>query len=104
VQVSYAFTIRDLYNIPNPTKGETYFTFMLFGQNNPSSCRIKIYTVAGRLIKQINAFARIGFNNIYWDGRDQDGDYMANGVYLYKLILEDGNNTQTSIQKLAILR
>lgn len=104
VLVSYAFTVRDLYNIPNPTKGETYFTFMLFGQSNPSSCRIKIYTVAGRLIKQINAFARIGFNNIYWDGRDQDGDYTANGVYLYKLILEDGSNTATSIQKLAILR
>jgi hypothetical protein len=104
VLVSYAFSIKDLYNIPNPTRGETYFTFLLYAQKNPQACKIKIYTVAGRLIKEINSIAKVGFNSIYWDGRDQDGDSMANGIYLYKLILQDGNNTTTSIQKLAILR
>jgi hypothetical protein len=29
---------------------------------------------------------------------------MANGIYLYKVILEDASRIETSIQKLAILK
>jgi hypothetical protein len=104
IYVSYAFQVRDLYNIPNPMQGNTYFTFNLFSADAPENCRIKIYTVAGRLIKEISAPAKVGFNTIYWDGRDNDGETMANGIYLYKLILEDKGKIETSIQKLAILK
>lgn len=104
VYVSYDFTIRELYNYPNPMQGQTHFTFVLFAADAPESCRIKIYTVAGRLIKDISSPARVGFNQIYWDGRDNDGETMANGIYLYKLILEGSGKTETAIQKLAILR
>jgi hypothetical protein len=104
INVSYAFSVRDLFNYPNPMNSDTYFTFNLFSADAPESCRIKIFTVAGRLIKDISSPARVGFNRIYWDGRDNDGEFMANGIYLYKLILEGGGKTETSIQKLAILR
>jgi hypothetical protein len=104
VNVSNAFQVRDLYNYPNPMMGETYFTFNMLSSEAPQSCMIKIYTVAGRLVKDISAPAKVGFNQIYWDGRDNDGETMANGIYLYKLILEDAGKTETSIQKLAILR
>lgn len=104
VYVSYAFQVRDLYNFPNPMQGETHFTFNLFTSEAPQSCKIKIYTVAGRLIKDITAPAKVGFNQIFWDGRDNDGETMANGIYLYKLVLEDAGKIETSIQKLAILR
>jgi hypothetical protein len=102
--VSNAFSVRDLYNYPNPMRSETYFTFNLFSSEAPQSCKIKIYTVAGRLVKDLNFPARVGFNQVYWDGRDNDGESMANGVYLYKIILESQGKTETSIQKLAILR
>lgn len=104
VYVSFAFSVKNLFNYPNPMNSDTYFTFNLFSADAPESCRIKIYTVAGRLIKDISSPARVGFNRIYWDGRDNDGEFMANGIYLYKLILEGGGKTETSIQKLAILR
>lgn len=104
VNVSFAFQVRDLYNYPNPMQGETYFTFNLLSSEAPQSCFIKIYTVAGRLIKEITAPARVGFNQIHWDGRDNDGETMANGIYLYKLVLEDEGKSTASIQKLAILR
>jgi hypothetical protein len=104
VYVSYAFQVRNLFNYPNPMSNETFFTFNLLAADAPESCRIKIYTVAGRLIRDISSPARVGFNQIYWDGRDNDGEYMANGIYLYKLILEGSGKTETSIQKLAILR
>jgi hypothetical protein len=102
--VSSDFKISGLTNYPNPMKGFTTFLFNLSGCNTPSSCKIKIYTVAGRLIKEINTSANIGYNQIQWDGRDSDGDYMANGVYLYKLIIEGDNKKESSIQKLAILK
>lgn len=104
LNVSYGFNIRNLYNYPNPMKSDTYFTFNFYSDKNPPDCRIKIYTVAGRLVKELKSPVRVGFNQIYWDGRDGDGDVMANGIYLYKVILEDATRTETSIQKLAILR
>jgi hypothetical protein len=102
--VNNDFRILDLNNYPNPMKNQTTFMFNLSGSNIPTGCKIKIYTVAGRLIKQINASANIGYNQIPWDGKDSDGDYMANGVYLYKLIIDGDNKRETSIQKLAILK
>ena len=69
--------------------------------------KIKIYTIAGRLIKEIKIPAvdlSYDFNKIYWDGRDEDGDIIANGVYLYKVILTAEDKTEDVIQKLAIVR
>lgn len=96
--------ILDLTNYPNPMKNETSFMFSLRGGVNPGRCTIKIYTVAGRLVKQISANANIGYNQILWDGRDADGDNMANGVYLYKMIIEGDSKIETSTQKLVILK
>jgi hypothetical protein len=96
--------IFDLTNYPNPMKSETSFIFKLSGSLPPSKSKIKIYTVAGRLIKEILFNAVIGFNNIEWDGRDSDGDYIANGVYLYKLFIEGDNKKESSAQKLVILK
>lgn len=104
VYISYDFAVRNLFNYPNPMQGDTYFTFDLFAAEAPQKCLIKIYTVAGRLVRDVEGQARVGFNHIYWDGKDGDGETMANGIYLYKLILEGSGKTETSIQKLAILK
>lgn len=104
VYISYDFAVRNLFNYPNPMQGDTYFTFDLFASEAPQSCVIKIYTVAGRLVRDVRAPAKVGFNRVYWDGKDGDGETMANGIYLYKLILEGSGKTETSIQKLAILK
>ena len=96
--------VKDLYNFPNPMKDRTSFIFNLTGGVNPSSCKIKIYTASGRQIKEIKFSAVIGFNQIDWDGRDDDGDGIANGTYLYKIIMDDEIKTETQIQKLVVLR
>ena len=52
---------------------------------------IQIYTITGRLIKTIDLLAEEGVHFGYniteyaWDGRDEFGDLLANGVYLYKV-------------------
>jgi len=99
-------SLRNLYNYPNPFSEETYFTFHhnLLEEINVT---IKIYTIAGRLLKEIKS------ENIYdkyvileWDGRDEDGDKLSNGTYLYKLNVEtiDGKYKENSLGKLAIIR
>ena len=104
VYVSNELQIKDLYNYPNPMKNQTSFMFNLAGIERPAECKIKIYTVSGRLVKIINTPVNIGYNQILWDGRDTDGDALANGVYLYKMIIEGDVKTETAIQKLVVLR
>ncbi len=77
------------------------------GTELPEEVKIKIYTITGRLIRDINLPGTnfsIGFNKIYWNGRDQDGDEIANGVYLYKLIAKFPDKTIAVTQKLARVR
>ena len=98
--------IKNVYNYPNPSKGETYFTFQ-HSYDQPVDVTIKIYSVSGRLIHKIerkNVLEK--FVKIYWDGRDQDGDFLGNGLYLYKVILNSLDNTKNSeaLGKLAIIR
>ncbi len=104
VEVDNNLKIHDIANYPNPMKTETNFMFMLSGEQNPTTCKVKIYSVAGRLIREINTPAYIGYNHIFWDGKDNDGDFISNGTYLYKFIIEGNAQVETSIQKLAVLR
>ena len=53
VRVSTESRIAELYNYPNPTEGETAFTFLLTGVEPPQEVEVKIYTVAGRLIRKL---------------------------------------------------
>jgi len=97
--------VDDVYNYPNPFSNETYFTFKL--SQVPEKMKIKIYTLSGRLIKQIeliNTELKNDFNRIYWDGLDEDGDLIANGVYLYKLILEKNTEIIEKVGKLAVVK
>ncbi len=99
--------ITDVYNYPNPFARTTHFTFILKGTDKPDELDIKIYTIAGRLIRDIKLSPTdliTNFNKIYWDGRDEDGDEIGNGVYLYKVIAKFPDETKTITQKLAKVR
>ena len=104
--VNEDLTVSSVYNYPNPIKEKTNFTFQL--SQIPDELSIKIYTVAGRLIKVIKKSAdelNVGFNKkIEWDCRDEDGDVIANGVYLYRLTVKKDGKSVTGIYKLAIIR
>jgi hypothetical protein len=104
VNVSTEFRISDVYNIPNPFTSSTRFTFNMLGPVNPDEVSIKIFTVAGRMIHDFQSPCKIGFNNIAWDGRDKDGDEIANGVYFYKLIVKQADKQTSAIGKLVKMK
>lgn len=97
--------LQNVVNYPNPFESETYFTFQTLGSVG-SDIQIKIYTISGRLIRTIegNQVSNDGFNKIHWDGRDEDGDTIANGVYPYKLIIKNGSESKEKIEKLVVLK
>ncbi|MEO6696361.1 MAG: C25 family cysteine peptidase [Ignavibacteria bacterium] len=104
VIVSDELAIKDLYNYPNPMINETDFVFELSGYSISNMLKIKIYTVSGKLIRELEYPANPGNNHIQWDGKDNDGDFVANGTYLYKLVIDNESKTETKIQKLVVLK
>lgn len=99
--------IDRVYNVPNPIDGDTTF---LIEMSQPAEVRIRIYTLGGKLIREIRpgGFLSPGeasSTGVYWDGHDEDGDRLANGVYFYRLDLrgEAGQSTHR-IERLAVIR
>ncbi len=99
--------ITHLLNYPNPFNDHTTFHF---DHNQPGeniSVMIQIFTVSGKMIKtlQTDIFADGNhFDQLNWDAKDEFGDRLAKGVYIYKLKLKSpGNKAVEKIEKLVIL-
>jgi hypothetical protein len=98
--------LAKIFNFPNPFASETIFTFE-HNQLSPIDVQVKIYTVAGRAIQTLQRSAVSDpLVQIPWDGRDRDGDPVANGVYLYKIIAktQDGRFASEALEKLTVLK
>ncbi|MBN1559119.1 type IX secretion system sortase PorU [candidate division KSB1 bacterium] len=100
--------IRHPLTYPNPMLEECTFRYEL---SQDAEVSIKIFTVAGRLIKSFATLpGRVGYNVFpeQWDGRDDAGDPVANGVYLYKISVKSsrGEETLTAeiVEKLIVAR
>jgi len=100
-------TIDYVMNYPNPSKGATTFTFQ-HNIDKPISVKIKIYTIAGRAIAEIEKTDATmdRFVRVDWNGKDQDNNEIANGVYLYKIMVNsvDGTINQNVIGKMSIIK
>lgn len=87
--------ISNVLNYPNPFSTSTQFVYTLTGSELPSYYKIQIMTVSGRIVREIDQSElgelRIGTHrtDFAWDGTDQFGDRLANGVYLYRLVMKD---------------
>jgi hypothetical protein len=94
VSTSGEFRVLRHFAYPNPfSEGVEVFYQVTEGVRE---ARLKIYTVSGRRVRTlVQADPEADLNRIGWDGRDGDGDRVANGVYLYRLELvgPDGKRT-----------
>ena len=84
--------ISNLFNYPNPFTTSTAFVFTLTGSEIPQNMKIQILTVTGKVVREITKEElgpiNIGRNitEFKWDGTDQYGQRLANGVYLYRVV------------------
>jgi len=70
-------------NHPNPFGTSTNFIYTIDNETAVDEVTISIYTVGGRLIRILDGTTNINYNQVPWDGTDEQGDQVANGVYLY---------------------
>ncbi|MBM3240705.1 T9SS type A sorting domain-containing protein [Candidatus Poribacteria bacterium] len=77
-----------LQNYPNPANLETWIPYRL---NAPTDVTIKIYDITGKLVKSLNlGHKAVGLyitekKAACWDGRDNNDERVASGVYYYTL-------------------
>lgn len=110
-------------NYPNPFGSRTIFGFNLSSStsNTELDLEIKIYSMSGRLVKHINSSnieivdggfydpvpsrgsLNTGINYVLWDGKNNSGKNLANGVYFAKVIYKTENKTIEKVMKIAKL-
>lgn len=101
-------TLTNVLNYPNPFVSYTQFWFTHNKPFEPLDVQVQIFTITGKVVKSINqTVVTEGFlsREITWDGRDDFGDKIGKGVYVYKLTVRSrlSNKTAEKIEKLVIL-
>lgn len=110
VASSQDLSVRNIYNYPNPMNNRTQFTFEHNQPGNPLDVQVKIYTLSGRPVQQINQsiITNSSYASISWNGRDRDNDRLGNGTYIYVLRVAtdtpEGRQVTEKIEKLVIIR
>lgn len=107
--------LEHVLNYPNPFTDFTCFQFDHNLTNLELDILIQIYTVSGRLVKSIEhtmtsdgAIRRD--NCIQWDGKDDYGDQLGKGIYLYKVKVKSSSlpnaelNGESDFERLVILK
>jgi hypothetical protein len=100
--------LEHVLNYPNPFVNYTEFWFNHNRPFEPLDVQVQILTITGKLVKTINqTIVNEGFNSrdVKWDGKDDFGDRIGKGVYVYKLTVKSSVTGKVSekIEKLVIL-
>ncbi len=108
VDAAPGIKIEKLVNVPNPFSESTSF---IFDHNKPATemlVQIEIFSLNGQLVRSMesNIYAS-GFNipPIEWDGRDDGGTLLNNGIYIFRVRVSTENDGEIQKnEKLIILR
>lgn len=96
--------IAEIYNFPNPFNPELSATSIVYRLAVDSQISLKIYDVSSRLVRvleeNVSKMALIDYS-VVWDGRNGQGEYVANNVYFCVLEIE---NQDRVVRKIAVLR
>ena len=100
--------IEKVLNYPNPFVSYTEFWFNHNMPFESLDVQVQILTVSGKLVKTINQQVNTdGFlcREIIWDGKDDFGDKIGKGVYVYKLTVRSTSTGKSAekYEKLVIL-
>ena len=84
-------------NFPNPFSASTTISFNIH-RRDAKNAELMIYNIKGQLVKQLSIDNRQ--SSIPWDGKDENGRELSNGIYFYQL--QTGDYVET--RKLVLLR
>jgi hypothetical protein len=86
-------------NYPNPFNPHTTIEYGV--SKNGSPVRIVVYDIAGRVLKVlVDEPKPAGYFRAVWDGKNEQGEMIASGVYFYEVVIGDVRQAK----KLVILR
>jgi hypothetical protein len=88
--------LRDLFPFPNPFDASgTNFSFMLLGGVG-AEVKVNVFTQSGRLIyTRVEHDLAPGYHQLAWNGRDSEGDDIANGVYFFRITATTASGAST---------
>lgn len=85
-------------NVPNPVSSITSISYVL---SQPSHVSLRIYDIAGRLVKTlVNQKVGVGNHTVVWDRRDDTGFKVGAGIYFCKL----NTSEYTATKKMIVVR
>lgn len=87
VEISFTPTCVRVY--PNPFILSQHEKLTFWG-TGILGAEVRIYTLSGKLVKTL--YETMGKNKLYWDGRNEEGDPVSSGIYLYLTISSEGKN------------
>lgn len=98
-QIVTRSSLSNLLNYPNPFSTSTCFVYTLTGSEPPTFFKIQIMTVSGRVVREITEQEfgplkpGVQRSDYCWNGRDEFGDQLANGVYLYRVVAKKADGS-----------
>jgi hypothetical protein len=100
--------LSNVLNYPNPFVSYTEFWFSHNRPFEPLDVQVQVMTITGKIVWTKNQTVTTdGFlcRDITWDGKDDFGDRIGKGVYVYKLTVKStlSNKKAEKIEKLVIL-
>lgn len=108
VALNEQLALDHVLNYPNPFTTKTKFSFEHNQVCDYLDVQIQIFTISGKLVKTIKKRAHsVGYriDGIAWDGRDDYGDNIGKGVYVYKVkVINEKGDSEEKYEKLVILK
>ena len=98
-------TINHVLNYPNPFTTKTSFWFEHNHPGEDLQVRIRIFTVSGKLVKNIQQTINTPGNRsceVEWDGKDDYGAKIGRGVYIYQLEVSYNQKKSSTFEKMII--
>ncbi|SHK44455.1 type IX secretion system sortase PorU [Epilithonimonas mollis] len=111
-------TVNRLLNWPNPFTNKTYVQFE-HNCDDILDVNVQIYTITGKIVRTISTSVSAeptvlqGFRTprqaIEWDGKDDFGDTVAKGTYIFKIFARSQNQEKcsgsaTAVEKMVLLK
>jgi len=89
-------------NYPNPFSTSTTISCNV-NMNSHELSRIEIYNIMGQKVKTFISFPNrgLGTRGVVWDGKDETGNTVSGGIYLYKIITD---GVETAFHKMVYLK